>query len=264
MLGPWLKYSSGYWPHEDTTLEQSEEAMLELVCTRAELDCLKPNATILDLGCGWGSCALYMAKKYPQHRIIGVSNSSSQKKFIVEKARSMGLSNVDIKTCDINVLKFDPDTFDRVVSNEMFEHMKNYELLLKNISAWMKDDGKLFIHIFTHREFAYNFESGWMADTFFTGGTMPSKDLLLHFNSHLRCKKYWAVNGNHYSKTLEAWLKLLDQNATTLKPMFTKVYGAGNENKWLFNWRLFNMACSELFAFNGGNEWFVSHYLFEK
>jgi len=263
MLGPWLKYSSGYWPTENTTLEESEEAMLDLVCERAELGLLPPGAKVLDLGCGWGSCALYIASKYPHLKIFAVSNSSSQKEFIEKTAEERGLTNLqEVRTCDVNVLSYAKDSFDRIVSNEMFEHMKNYKKLLNNISLWLKPRGKLFVHIFTHREFTYHFENGWMAETFFTGGTMPGKDLLGRFNDDMTVENQWSVNGKHYSRTLEAWLKKLDVNAKKLRPMFTSVYGKGNENKWVFNWRLFNMACSELFRYNDGNEWFVSHYRF--
>lgn len=264
MLGPWLKYSSGYWPSPDCTLQESEEAMLELVCERAELDTLKKGDRVLDLGCGWGSCALYIAKKYPHLDVHCVSNSNSQREFIINKAKGLGLANVTPRTCDINVLQYEPGMFDRIVTNEMFEHMKNYEKLLFTVSQWLKDNGKLFVHIFTHREFTYHFEDGWMAETFFSGGTMPGKDLLNRFNKDLRIEEQWAVNGKHYSNTLEAWLVELDEKADKIRPIFTETYGKGNENKWIFNWRLFNIACSELFRYNDGNEWFVSHYRFVK
>jgi len=264
MLGPWLKYSSGYWPKDDCSLQESEEAMLELVCERAELDSLKEGDTVLDLGCGWGSCALYIANKYRHLNVSCVSNSNSQREFIMKKAEGMGLTNVSPRTCDINVLSYETGTFNRIVTNEMFEHMKNYEKLLHNVSTWLKPEGKLFVHIFTHREFTYHFENGWMAETFFSGGTMPGKDLLNRFDKDLRVEKQWAVNGKHYSKTLEAWLVELDKKRDVVKPIFTETYGKGEEDKWIFNWRLFNIACSELFKYNDGNEWFVSHYRFVK
>jgi len=236
--------------------------MLELVCERSELDSLKPGQTVLDLGCGWGSCALYIAKKYPHLDVYCVSNSNSQREFISNKAESFGIRNLTPRTCDINELSYEEDKFDRVVSNEMFEHMKNYEKLLGNISKWLKPDGKLFVHIFTHREFTYHFEKGWMAENFFTGGTMPGRHLLAYFNKDLVIEEQWAVNGKHYSKTLEAWLERLDENKPRVLELFRKTYGAGNEKKWLFNWRLFNIACSEFFGLHDGNEWFVSHYRF--
>ena len=271
MLGPHLKYSCGYWGERNELeytapedIAKSEEMMLDLVCKRAELDTLTAGQTVLDLGCGWGSAALYIAEKFPHLKVTCVSNSNSQREFIRSKAKERGLKNLEPMTSDINVLEYPANTFDRVVSNEMFEHMKNYEKLLQNISTWLKPEGKLFVHIFTHREFPYHFEKGWMAENFFSGGTMPSKDLLLFFNKHLKCEQQWAVNGKHYSKTLDAWNVRLDKNDKEVKELFVQTYGKGTENKWLFNWRLFNMACSELFQYNDGNEWFISHYRFVK
>lgn len=207
----------------DTTLEQSEEAMLELVCERAELGSLKPGSAVLDLGCGWGSCALYIAKKYPKLKITCVSNSTTQQEFIRNKAEKLGLKNVTPQTADINVMSYPANTFDRVCSTEMFEHMKNYEKLLEKIHGWLKPEGKLFVHIFTHKDFTYHFEKGWMAETFFTGGTMPGKDLLLKFNKHMVVEQQWAVNGNHYSKTLEAWLQKVRLKRTSL-PVLIVMY----------------------------------------
>lgn len=264
MLGKHLKYSSCLYPTKNTTLDEAEEAMLNLVCERAELDSLQKGSVVLDLGCGWGSCALFIAEKYPDLVVKCVSNSESQQAFIKERAKSKGLKNVFPATCDINVMKYEPGSIDRVVSNEMFEHMKNYEKLLHNISTWLKPEGKLFVHIFTHRRFTYHFEKGWMAETFFTGGTMPGQDLLLKFNRDLIVERQWAVNGKHYSRTLEAWLKKIDDNKKAFKAICGKIYGEENASKWVFNWRLFHIACSELFKYNDGNEWFVSHYLFSK
>lgn len=264
MLGKHLKYSCCLWPSKDTTLDESEENMLNLVCKRAELDSLKPNDVVLDLGCGWGSCALFIAEKYPHLKVKCVSNSLSQQKFIKERAKQKKLTNVEPSTCDINEMKFLKGSISRVVSNEMFEHMKNYEKLLKNINEWLSEEGKLFVHIFTHRRYTYHFEDGWMAETFFSGGTMPGQDLLLKFNKDLIVEKQWAVNGVHYSKTLEAWLDKIDEDKKGFKKICADIYGEKDADKWVFNWRLFNIACSELFKYNGGNEWFVSHYLFSK
>jgi cyclopropane-fatty-acyl-phospholipid synthase len=261
MLGPWLKYSSGYWPNDDSTLQGSEEAMLNWMCERAELG-LPGVKTVLDLGCGWGSAALYIASKYPHLQITCVSNSESQREFIKKKAERMGLTNVTPVTQDANVMTFPENSFDRIVSNEMLEHMKNYQKLFRKIATWLKPKGKIFIHIFTHKNKSYHFEKGWMAETFFTGGTMPSAALLTHFQDDLKLEEQWKVNGKHYSKTLEAWLVRLDQNKSKLAPVFKEVYG--DANAWHQNWRLFNMACSELFRFNDGEEWFVSHYRFAK
>jgi len=261
MLGPWLKYSSGYWPKEETTLKESEEAMLNLMCERAELSA-SGIQTVLDLGCGWGSAALFIATKYPNLQVTCVSNSESQREYIKAKAERLGLSNVTPVTQDANVMTFPPGSFDRIVSNEMLEHMKNYEKLFKKIASWLTPNGKIFIHIFTHKNKSYHFEKGWMAETFFTGGTMPSAHLLTLFQDDLKLEEQWKVNGKHYSRTLETWLVQLDANRENLRPVFQEVYG--NAKMWHNNWRLFNMACSELFRFNDGEEWFVSHYRFAK
>ena len=261
MLGPWLKYSSGFWPNENTTLEESEEAMLNMMCERAELGA--PDVkTVLDLGCGWGSAALFIASKYPNLKVTCVSNSESQREYIKAKATTMGLNNVTPVTMDANVMDFPADSFDRIVSNEMLEHMKNYQKLFAKIAKWLTSNGKIFIHIFTHKNKSYHFEKGWMAETFFTGGTMPSANLLRQFQDDLVLEDQWKVNGKHYSRTLEAWLVKLDNNRDKLVPVFQEVYG--DAKLWHHNWRLFNMACSELFRFNDGEEWYVSHYRFAK
>lgn len=266
VLGPRLKYSCGWWPEASTTLAESEEAMLELTCKRAALE---NGHAVLELGCGWGSLTLWMAEKYPDSKITAVSNSRTQRAFILEQAQERGLANVDVVTADMN--KFRPDRqFDRVVSVEMFEHMKNYHRLLEQISDWLNPEGKLFVHIFTHRQFAYHFDDtgksdDWMANYFFTGGTMPSDDLLLRFQDHLRLERHWRVNGCHYSRTLEAWLKLQDRQKKVVLELFEEVYGNRAEAAlWEQRWRMFYLACSELFRYNSGREWMVSHYLFRK
>jgi cyclopropane-fatty-acyl-phospholipid synthase len=245
-------------------LDEAEARMLTLTCRRAELsDGLK----ILELGCGWGSLSLWMARHYPNSRIVAVSNSRPQGEFIRSKMVEHNLSNIQVITADMNGFSLDQQ-FDRVVSIEMFEHMRNWPRLLEHISHWLAPEGKLFIHIFTHRRFAYTFEDSgddnWMGRYFFSGGMMPSDDLLFHLKDHLMVEKHWQVNGMHYSKTAEAWLKNLDKNRQTILPILQDVYGVRDAGRWLQRWRIFFMACMELWGFRKGREWLVSHYLLRK
>ena len=264
VLGKHLKYSSCFYKEGVNELSIAERDMLEITCERAEL---KDGMEVLELGCGWGSLSLFLAERFPKSKITAVSNSRTQKIFIDSEAKKRNISNLTIITADMNSFSIDKQ-FDRVVSVEMFEHMRNYQELMKRISTWMKDDGKLFVHIFTHKKYSYKFEvkdeSNWMSKYFFTGGIMPSNDLLFYFNEHLIKDNYWNVNGMHYSKTAEAWLRNTDAHQKNILPIFEKTYGKGNASKWLVYWRIFFMACSELWKFNNGNEWMVSHYLFRK
>lgn len=264
-LGKHLKYSCGYWNEGVTDLDISEKDMLELTCQRAEL---ANGQEVLELGCGWGSLSLFMAAKYPGSQFTVVSNSKTQKAYIDEQAGQRGIKNLTVLTADMNVFSIDANRFDRVVSVEMFEHMRNYELLLKKVASFLKPDGKLFVHIFTHREFAYKFEviddTDWMSKYFFTGGIMPSDYLLMYFNDDLSVKKHWRVSGTHYGKTSEAWLEKMDAHKAEIIPLFEETYGKDQAMKWWVYWRLFYMSCAELFAYNKGNEWMISHYLFEK
>ncbi len=264
VLGKHMKYSSGYWKEGTVSIEQSEEDMLELTVNRADI---VDGMNILELGCGWGSLSLYMAAKFPNANITGVSNSRTQKEYIDEQAARRGLTNLSIITADMNSFHLDQQ-FDRVVSVEMFEHMRNYQKLLKKVSSMVVDGGKLFVHIFTHKRFAYLFEvkdeSDWMSKYFFTGGIMPSDHLLLYFPDHVAIRRHWHVSGIHYSKTSEMWLKNMDAHESEIRGLFRETYGNGQETKWWAYWRIFFMSCAELWGYNNGEEWIVSHYLFEK
>lgn len=263
-LGKHLKYSSGYWKDGVKDIDTSEKDMLEITCERAEL---KDGQDVLELGCGWGSLSLFMSAKFPKSNFTVVSNSRTQKIYIDEQAKLRGINNLTVITININDFTLDK-TFDRVVSVEMFEHMRNYQKLMHKVSTLLKPEGKLFVHIFTHKEYAYKFEviddTDWMSKYFFTGGIMPSDDLLLYFNEHLGIQKHWHVSGMHYNKTSEAWLQNMDKHKAEIMPLFEQTYGKENAVKWWVYWRIFYMACAELWAYNNGEEWIVSHYLFTK
>jgi len=262
VLGYHGKYSCAYWGEGVETLNQAEAEALRISCERAGIE---DGMDILDLGCGWGSLSLWMAQHYPNARIWSVSNSSGQRKWIESRANELGVGNVQVITEDMN--RFDIDQrFDRVVSLEMFEHMRNYRELFRRVSTWLKPDGRFFMHIFCHRNSVYAFEdkgpSDWMGRHFFSGGIMPSADLPLHFQEDLTLlqRNFW--NGRHYEKTANAWLANTDQRRDRVLALMAETYGSEHAEQWFQRWRIFFMACAELFGHNNGQEWFVGHYVF--
>ncbi|XP_073000196.1 (S)-coclaurine N-methyltransferase-like isoform X2 [Typha latifolia] len=264
VLGKKLKYSCCYFKDMSSTLEDAEDAMMEVYCDRAQI---KDGQKVLDVGCGWGSLSLHIAKKYRNCSVTGICNSKTQKAFIEEQCRDLELSNVQIIVADISKLQMEA-SFDRIISIEMFEHMKNYKELLKKLSMWMKQDSLLFIHHFCHKTFAYHFEDknedDWITRYFFSGGTMPSADLLLYFQEDVAVVDHWLVNGTHYSRTSEEWLKRMDQNIASIRPTFESTYGKDSATKWIAYWRTFFISVAELFGYNNGEEWMVALYLFKK
>jgi cyclopropane-fatty-acyl-phospholipid synthase len=248
VLGPRLKYSSCLWPDGVETLAVAEDAMLDLTCEGAGLE---DGMTLLDLGCGWGSLTGWLSERYPNSRILAVSNSRPQREHI----DSLGLSNVRVLTADVNRLRLG-ERFDRIISIEMLEHVRNYEALLARIASWLEPDGRFFCHVFSHDRFAYAYEDGWMARRFFTAGTMPSDDLLPRFDRDLLLEKHWRVPGSHYARTAEAWLERLDANRGEIERLVGSRATA--------EWRVFFLACAGLWGYRGGREWLVSHYRFMK
>ncbi|HUA24981.1 MAG TPA: class I SAM-dependent methyltransferase [Steroidobacteraceae bacterium] len=262
-LGRRLKYSCGYYRRGDETLDQAEEAMLELYAERAELE---DGQSILELGCGWGSLTLWMAERYPRASIRAVCNSHSQRQFIEQQCLRRRIGNVQVTVEDVSRLLIEPARYDRCVSVEMFEHVRNYQRLLENIAAGLAPGGKLFVHIFAHRSAMYPFETDaeddWMGRFFFTGGLMPSIDTLLWFQRHVRIERRWLVDGTHYRRTADHWLAHQDARRHLMLPVLESAYGAPNARLWFQRWRMFFMACAELFGYHGGREWMVAHYRF--
>lgn len=261
-LGPRLKYSCCYYPNGEESLVEAEEAMLALCAERAEL---ADGQSILELGCGWGSLTLWMALRYPNSRITAVSNSHSQRRLIEARCRELDLSNVEVLTQDVNALTLEGGQFDRCVSIEMFEHMRNYQLLMQRIASWLRPGGKLFVHIFAHRTLLYPFETvganNWMGRHFFTGGLMPAADTLLHFQQVLSIEQLWLVDGTHYERTANHWLARQDDQRDAVLAVMRERYGE-QATLWFQRWRMFWMACAELFGYAGGQEWLVAHYRF--
>ena len=265
VLGPHRKYSSAWWPAGVTRLEDAEAAALQATCERAGL---ADGQHVLELGCGWGSLTLWMAERYPASRITAVSNSHSQRQHIEDEARRRGLSNLQVVTT--NIADFQPDLrarFDRIVSVEMFEHLRNWPEMFRRVASWLRDDGRFFMHVFVHRSTPYAFEdrdeSDWMSRHFFSGGMMPSDELALRFQDHLRLRERWRWDGTHYARTAQAWLERMDARRAAVWPLLTHTYGAAQAGLWWMRWRLFFLSCAELFGHNGGQTWWVAHYLFE-
>ncbi|HDS0947697.1 TPA: class I SAM-dependent methyltransferase [Stenotrophomonas maltophilia] len=262
-LGKRLKYSSCYYRTGHETLDQAEEAMLELYGQRAGL---RDGQDILELGCGWGSLTLWMAERFPNARITAVSNSNSQREHIMAQCQQRGLRNVEVLTRDVNLLELPAARFDRCVSVEMFEHVRNYAQLMARIAGWLRPDGALFVHIFAHRTLMYPFETegddNWMGRHFFTGGLMPAADTLLNFQQDLQLDQRWLLDGTHYQRTADHWLANQDAARERVMPVLQATYGEAAAAIWWQRWRMFWMACAELFGYDDGQQWLVAHYLF--
>lgn len=265
VLGAHRKYSACYWPDGVRDLDDAEVRMLELYQARADL---RDGQDVLDLGCGWGSLSLWLAQRHSASRITAVSNSASQRAYIEDQARLRNLTNLKVITADVNQLTLPAERFDRIVSVEMFEHVRNYAELLRRISTWLRPDGALFVHIFCHRELLYPYETNgdgdWMARHFFTGGLMPSVTTLPEFQDDMSLVQEWTLNGMHYAKTAAAWLRKMDRNRAQVRATLTPVYGAAEVDRWVQRWRMFFMACEELFRYGDGTQWLVAHYLFQR
>lgn len=264
VLGPQRKYSCAWWPEGTRDLAAAEAAALEATARRAGIE---DGHDVLELGCGWGSLTLWMARHFPRSRITAVSNSRSQRAWILAEARRCGLGNLEVITADMNA--FDAGRrFDRVVSVEMFEHMRNWRALFARVDGWLNPGGRFFMHVFCHRSAPYAFvardESDWMSRHFFSGGIMPSDELPLRFQDHLRVVARWRWDGRHYQKTADAWLANLDANRARARAVLASVHGEDHAAVWLQRWRIFFMACAELFGYRNGQEWWVSHTLFER
>ena len=264
-LGPWLKYSCAYYESEKTTLPEAEEEMLARTCRNAELE---DGMRVLDLGCGWGSLTLWMAEHYPNLRITSVSNSTSQKSHIEARCAAKGFSNVEVITADMN--DFAPPgsaPFHRIVSIEMFEHMRNWEALLCRAHSWLEEDGKMLVHVFSHPRYFYPYETegddNWMGRHFFTGGMMPCHDLIQNLETPFRVERTTTFRGTHYARTALDWHRNLTRNRDRVLAELGAAYGRDQAARWFQRWSLFFLGCAELFAHDGGESWQVVHHLLE-
>ena len=264
VLGQNLKYSSCYFEDFVSDLTTAENKALELTCEHADLE---DGQQILELGCGWGSLSLWMAKNFPKSKITSVSNSNSQREYIMGQAKERNLKNLKVITADVNSFESDK-TYDRVVSVEMFEHVRNHRGLFQRIHSWLNPDGKLFTHVFCHRSTSYPFEvegeDDWMSKHFFSGGTMPADELFLRISGSLELETRWRWSGIHYAKTSECWLENLDRNQSEVLELFKNEMSPEQAKRTFHRWRIFFLACAETFGFANGQEWWVSHYLFRK
>ncbi len=266
VLGRHRKYSSAWWPAGVASLDQAEAAALEATCQRAGL---ADGQRILELGCGWGSLSLWIAERFPASRILALSNSRSQREHIEHEARRRGVENLEVVTAD--VAGFEPSEdrrFDRIVSVEMFEHLRNWPEMFRRVARWLEPDGRFFMHVFVHRSTPYAFEerdeSDWMARHFFSGGMMPSDDLALRFQDDLRLVSRWRWDGTHYARTAQAWLDNMDARRRDVWPILARTYGEERAGLWWMRWRLFFLSCAELFGHGDGQTWWVAHYLFAR
>ena len=263
-LGKNLKYSCCFWDENTLDLDAAEDNMLEIYSQRAQIT---DGMSILDIGCGWGSLSLFLAQKYPKSEITGVSNSSSQKIFIDSVASERNISNLNIITRDINDFRTE-EKYDRILSIEMFEHTKNTKKLMNLINDWLNPNGLFFMHVFAHKENPYYFDrdqkNAWMAKYFFTGGMMPNHNLFKDLKSNLEYQKSWMLSGEHYEKTSNAWLDKMDQNKRKILSLFERSNSSSIAKRKFHFWRLFYIACAEIFGYDNGNEWVVSHHLFKK
>jgi len=264
-LGPRLKYSACVYPDPAATLAQAEIHTLQLYEQRMGIE---DGDQILDLGCGWGSFSLWMAERNPTVSITAVSNSSTQRRYIESRIETLGLDNLKVLTADVNELNLPEGSFDKVISVEMFEHVRNYAVLMARISSWLKSGGVLFTHIFCHKDLIYPFEvegeSNWMGRYFFTGGLMPAADTLLSFQDDLTLEERWLHDGTHYERTARDWLENMDRHADEVTDPLRNTYGDEQWSVWQQRWRMFFMACEEMFAYDRGSEWQVAHYRFVK